>query len=50
MNESYHISSFFDRFFDTCLILSYQKRGRKLKQSLEVPILTCELYVFTRKD
>ena len=37
-------------FFDTCLILSYEKRGRKLKESLEVPILTCELYVFTRKD
>ena len=26
------------------------KMGRKLKQSLEVPILTRELYVFTRKD
>ena len=25
-------------------------RGRKLKQSLETPILTRELYVFTRKD
>ena len=25
-------------------------RGRKLKQSLEIPILTHELYVFTRKD
>ena len=24
--------------------------GRKLKQSLEIPILTHELYVFTRKD
>ena len=24
--------------------------GRKLKQSLEIPILTCELDVFTRKD
>ena len=24
--------------------------GRKLKQSLEIPILTRELYVFTRKD
>ena len=32
------------RFFDTCLmLLKLQKMGRKLKQSLEVPILTCEL-------
>ena len=37
------------RFFDTCLmLLKLRKMGRKLKQSLEVPILTPELYVFTR--
>ena len=39
------------RFFDTCLVLlKLRKLGRKLKQSLEVPILTHELYVFTSKD
>ena len=37
------------RFCDTCSILSYQK-WEKLKQSLTVPILTCELNVSTRKD
>ena len=32
------------------LDLKLPNRGRKLKQSLEIPILTRELYVFTRKD
>ena len=32
------------------LDLKLPNRGRKLKQSLEIPILTHELYVFTRKD
>ena len=32
------------------LDLKLQNMGRRLKQSLEIPILTCELYVFTRKD
>ena len=32
------------------LDLKLQKAGRKLKQSLGVPILTRELYVFTRRD
>ena len=55
INESYHISSFrsrkfIDCFFDSCLISSFQIGGRTLKQSLEIPILTRELYVFTRKD
>ena len=27
-----------------------QNMGRRLKQSLEIPILTRKLYVFTRKD
>ena len=36
------------RFFDTCLIVSYQKGEENCL--LEVPILTRELYVFTRKD
>ena len=31
----------------TCKLLNM---GRKLKQSLEIPILTRELYIFTRKD
>ena len=31
----------------TCKLLNM---GRKLKQSLEIPILTCELCIFTRKD
>ena len=30
--------------------LAVPKMGRKLKQSLELPVLTRELYVFTRKD
>ena len=55
INESYHISSFrslhkfIDRFFDL-LDLKLPNMGRKLKQSLEIPILTRELYLFTRKD
>ena len=32
------------------LDLKLPNMGRKLKQSLEIPILTRELYVFTRKD
>ena len=57
MNESYHISSFRSlfvnsptnyRFFDTYLIVSYQKG--KENCLLDVSILTRELYVFTRKD
>ena len=32
------------------LDLELLNMGRKLKQSLEIPILTRELYVFTRKD
>ena len=32
------------------LDLKLPNRGRTLKQSLEIPILTRELYVFTRKD
>ena len=32
------------------LDLKLPKKGRKFKQSLEVPILAPELYVFTRKD
>ena len=55
INESYHISSFrsrkfIDRFLDSWLDLKLPNRGRKLKQSLEIPILTRERYVFTRKD
>ena len=56
MNESYHISSFqslrefTDKlvFFETCLIVSYQKGEENCL--LDVYILTRELYVFTRKD
>ena len=52
MNESYHISSFRSltnyRFFDTYLIVSYQKGEENCL--LYVYILTRELYVFTRKD
>ena len=42
----------FDHFANSptnLLHLKLPKMGRKLKQSLEVPISTCELYVFTRK-
>ena len=49
INESYHISSFPSRI-SSCLIFKLPNMGRKLKQSLEIPILTRELYVFTRKD
>ena len=50
INESYHISSFQSRDLGLLLDLKLPNRGRKLKQSLEIPILTRELYVFTRKD
>ena len=55
MNES---STFqvFDHFANSSTISltpawsNKQIMGRKLKQSLEIPILIRELYVFTRKD
>ena len=58
INESYHILSFrsLRKFIDKLpflwhlLDLKLPKMGRKLKQSLEIPILTRELSVFTRKD
>ena len=57
MNESYHISSFrsLRKFTNKlpCLLnlldLKLPKMGRKLKQSLEVPILARELYVLQGK-
>ena len=58
MNESNHISTFrsLRKFTDKLPFLWHlidvklRKMGRKLKQLLEVPILTRELYVFTRTD
>ena len=38
------------RLFLWLLLDKLPNMGRKLKQSLEIPILTRELYVFTRKD
>ena len=58
MNESYHISRFrslheFTKnlpFLWHLLNCKLPKTGRKLKQSLEVHMLTRELCVFTKKD
>ena len=59
MNESYHILNFrsLHKFTDKPPLLCHlldvikaTKMGRKFKQSLEVPILTRKLYVFTSKD
>ena len=57
INESYNISSFWSiREFTNRLPFLWHlldrklpKMGRKLKQSLEVPILTCELHVLQGK-
>ena len=53
MNESYHILSF-DHFTNSPTNYLHDHKLRKmrtkLKQSLRVPFLTHELYVFTRTD